>query len=53
MSKRMVSFDESLTYLSAWGNENIIRNHVAYFEKKLEDEINPHKNEMTNISLAH
>ena len=52
MHKRTVSFDESLTYLSAWGNDNIIRNHLAYFEKKLKDEITTYRNEKIGGSLA-
>jgi hypothetical protein len=39
MEKRKVSFNESEYYISAWGNENIIRNYVAYFEKRMEGEV--------------
>jgi len=44
MIKRKVPINEVGYYLSAWGNENVIRNYVAYFEKRLENEITKIKN---------
>ena len=51
--ERKVSLNEARYYLSAWGNENIIRNYVAYFEKKLEDEVAKFKNVGMNVSSAY
>lgn len=53
MKRRTVSFNESEYYISAWGNENIIRNYVAHFEKKLKDEVAKFKNVGINVSSAH
>lgn len=53
MEKRKVSIRESSLYLSAWGNENIIRNYVAYFEKKLGKEVSELENIEAEISSAH
>lgn len=38
-TKRKVSIIEGRRYLSAWGNENILNNHVYYFEKPTKAEI--------------
>lgn len=35
------------------GNENIILNHIAYFEKKLDAEVSPFRKIKLPISLAH
>lgn len=53
LKKRKVSIKESGLYISAWGNENIIRNHIAYFENKLEAEVSRFKGIEFSISLAH
>ena len=53
MIKRSVPIKESGYYLSAWGNENIIKNHIAYFEKKLVEEVTALKNMEIEISSAH
>ncbi len=39
MKERKASNEDSGYYISAWGNENIIRNHIAFFEKKVEKEL--------------
>jgi len=44
MKNRKESIEKSGYYISAWGNENIIRNYVAYFEKNLEKEVSEFKN---------
>jgi len=49
---REVSLNEAEYYLSAWGNENIIRNYVAYFEKKMDSEINEFQDLEYDISSA-
>jgi len=36
---RKVSITEGFRYLGAWGNENILENHVCYFEKRAKEEI--------------
>lgn len=36
---RKISFSEGPRYIAAFGNENILRNHVYYFEKHANDEI--------------
>jgi len=50
MSERKVGIKEGLNYLDALGNENHLKNHIAYFEKKLEKEIEPYKRIEINIS---
>lgn len=40
MEQRKVSFEEGGIYLSTWGNPNILRHHIYYFEKKIPEEIN-------------
>lgn len=39
MIERKASSEDSGYYISAWGNKNIIRNHIAYFEKKVKKEL--------------
>lgn len=53
MIKRKVPINESGYYLSAWGNENIVKNYIAYFEKKLIKEVSAFKNMGIEISSAH
>jgi len=53
MKNRKVSINESWDYLSAWGNENIIKNYVAYFEKKMENELQELENLGYEISSAY
>jgi len=53
MIKRKVSINEAGYYFSAWGNENIIKNYVAYFEKKLEKEVSAFKNTGIEISSSY
>lgn len=53
MGNRKVSFEEGRQYISAWGNENILKNHIAYFEKKLGKEIATYENEEIGVSLSH
>jgi hypothetical protein len=53
MKNRKASINNSRYYLSAWGNENIIMNYIAYFEKKLEKEVLELKNMRIGISSAH
>jgi len=43
MEKRKVSFEKGGIYLSTWGNPNILRHHIYYFEKKIPEEINKTK----------
>ena len=50
--ERKVSDYESGYYLSAWGNENIIQNYIAYFEKKMIAEINEVQELEYDISSA-
>jgi len=50
MSERKVGIKEGLNYLNAFGNENHLKNHIVYFEKKLEKEIEPYKRIEINIS---
>jgi len=52
MSERKVGIKEGSNYLNAFGNENHLKNHIAYFEKKLEKEIEPYKRIQINI-LSH
>jgi len=40
---RKVSISEGHRYLGAWGNENILKNHVCYFEKRAKEEIDNNK----------
>lgn len=53
MKKRKESINKSGNYLSMWGNENIMKNHIAYFEDKIEAEISAFKEIKFRISLAH
>jgi len=53
MGNRKVLLEEGWQYISAWGNENILKNHIAYFEKNLKEEISAYKNEAIRVSLAH
>jgi len=53
MKKRKESIDKSGDHFSAWGNENIIRNYVAYFEKNLEKEVSEFENIGTEIGSVH
>lgn len=39
MKERKESIKELEQFISAWGNENIIRNYIKHFEKKLEAEV--------------
>lgn len=41
--KRKVGIKKGSNYFGVFGNENYLRNHIAYFEKKLEKEIEPYK----------
>jgi len=41
--KRKVGIKEGFNYFGVSGNENYLRNHISYFEKKLEREIEPYK----------
>lgn len=50
--ERKVSDYESGYYLSAWGNENIIKNYIAHFEKKMIAEINEVQELEYDISSA-
>jgi len=52
IKERKVSLNEARYYLSAWGNENIIRNYVVYFEKKMDSEINEFHDLEYDISSA-
>jgi len=38
MSERRISASEGSEYISAFGNENILRNHIVYFEEKVKEE---------------
>ena len=40
MGERKVSFEEGGIYLSTWGNPNILRHHIYYFERKIPEEVN-------------
>jgi hypothetical protein len=53
MKNRKESIEKSGYYISAWGNENIIRNYVAYFEKNLEKEVSEFKNIGIEIGSVH
>ena len=56
MKNRKESIEKSGYYISAWGNENIIRNYVAYFEKNLEKEVSEFKNieiEISSVNYPH
>lgn len=54
MTKRKVGIKEGSNYLGASGNENHLKNHIAYFEKKLEKEIEPYKrSEISILSRCH
>jgi len=53
MKMRKEHIGKSSDYTAAWGNENIIRNHIAYFENKLEEEIAQFKEIKIQVSLAH
>ena len=50
MKKRRVSFNDFKQYHSAWGNENIIRNYIKHFEKKLEEEVSTFKKVKIQVS---
>jgi hypothetical protein len=50
---RKVALGKGKHYMSAWGNENIIRNYIAYFEKKIDSEISQFKDIPIDISSAH
>lgn len=41
--ERKVGLKEGFNYFGALGNETYLKNHIAYFEKKLEKEIEPYK----------
>jgi hypothetical protein len=43
MRERKASVSDFKQHISAWGNENIIRNYIKHFEKKLEREISTFK----------
>lgn len=50
---RKVSIIEGRRYLGAWGNENILKNHVCYFEKRAKEEIDNNKTDAKKeISLS-
>jgi len=51
--KRKVPIKESSYCLSAWVNEHIIRNHIAYFEKMPVEEVSGLKNREIEISFAY
>lgn len=54
MTKRKVGIKEGSNYVGTFGNENHTKNHIAYFEKKLEKEIEPYKrSEISNLSQCH
>lgn len=53
MKIRKELIEKSGYYLSAWGNENIIRNYVAYFENKIEEEVAEFRNSGIEIGSAH
>ena len=42
MSKRNVEIKEGLNYLRASFNETYLKNHISYFEKKIDKEIEPY-----------
>lgn len=50
MSERKVGIKEGFNYIGALFNETHLKNHIAYFEKKLEKEIEPYKRIEINIS---
>lgn len=41
-TERKVGLEEGFIYIQALGNETFLRNHIAYFEKKLDKEIEPY-----------
>jgi len=50
MGERKVEIKEGFNYLGALYNEVHLKNHIAYFEKKLEKEIEPYKRIEISIS---
>ena len=52
MEKRKEHVKKFEDYISALGNENIVRNHIAYFEKKIEDEISSFKEIKFQVLLS-
>jgi len=50
MGERKVGIKEGLNYIGALGNETHLKNHIAYFEKKVEKEIEPYKRIEISIS---
>jgi len=52
MIKRKVSINGAGYYLSAFGNENILRNYIGYFEEKMKKEVSVFKNINIEISSA-
>jgi len=50
MKERKESVKDFRKYISAWGNENIIRNYIKHFEKKLEAEVSPLKKVKIQVS---
>jgi hypothetical protein len=50
---RKVSISEGRRYLAAWGNENILKNHVCYFEKRAEEEIENNASFGIDVSLSY
>jgi hypothetical protein len=50
MGERKVEIKEGLNYLGALYNEVHLKNHIAYFEKRLEKEIEPYKRIKISIS---
>jgi len=50
MRESRVSFSNFEQYISAWGNENIIKNYIIHFEKKLEEEISTFKKIKMQVS---
>lgn len=52
MRERKESVKDFGQYISAWGNENIIRNYIKHFEKRLEEEVSPLKKIKIQVSLV-
>jgi len=50
MGERKVEIKEGSNYLGALYNEVHLKNHIAYFEKRLEKEIEPYKRIDISIS---
>lgn len=50
MGERKVGIKEGFNYLGALYNEIHLKNHIAYFEKRLEKEIEPYKRIEISIS---